>query len=61
MQPARRPDFDEVRGAVERDFRAQRTRERKAALYEALRQRFTVTFEDGVTLAGDRELAERTR
>lgn len=51
-QEARQPALDEVRADVERDFRSSRRREQKEALFEALRQRYTVTFEDGVTLAG---------
>jgi hypothetical protein len=56
-QQARVPAFDEVRAAVQRDFVAARTREVKDAFYETLRQRYTVTFEDGVTLADQRDVA----
>jgi hypothetical protein len=58
-QQARVPAFDEVRAAVERDFLAKRTREVKDAFYETLRQRYTVTFEDDVTLANTRDVAGR--
>lgn len=53
-QESRLPEFDEVRAAVERDFRANRTRSLKDAFYEQLRERYTVTYEDGVTLADER-------
>ena len=56
-QQARVPAFDEVRAAVERDFLAERTREVKDAFYDKLRQRYTVTFEDDVTLADKRDVA----
>lgn len=50
-QESRLPSLDEVRAAVERDYRADRTREAKERLYEALLERYTVTFEDGVSMA----------
>lgn len=53
-QESRLPSFDEVRAAVERDFRAARTREAKDSLYEALRERYTVKYEDGVAMAEER-------
>jgi len=56
-QQSRVPAFDEVRAAVERDFLAERTREVKDAFYDKLRQRYTVTFEDDVTLADKRDVA----
>lgn len=56
-QESRVPAFDEVRAAVERDFRAGRTREIKDSFYEKLRERYTVTFEDGITLADERDFA----
>jgi hypothetical protein len=56
-EESRLPAFDDVRAAVERDFLAERTRELKDKLYETLRQRYTITVEDGVTLADEREAA----
>lgn len=60
-QDARLPEFDEVRAAVERDYLADRTRTLKDKLYESLRQRYTITYEDGVTLADERESAGRVQ
>jgi hypothetical protein len=54
-QEARLPEFSEVRAAVERDFLAERTRDLNDAFYENLRERYSVTFEDGVVLANERE------
>ena len=54
-QESRIPAFDEVRAAVERDFRADRTREFKDVIYEKLRERYTVTYEDGLELADGRD------
>lgn len=53
-QDARLPEFGEVRAAVERDFMADRTRTLKEKLFESLRERYTITYEDGVTLADER-------
>jgi hypothetical protein len=53
-EESRLPPFDEVRAAVERDFLGERSRELNDTLYETLRQRYTVTFGDGVKLADER-------
>jgi hypothetical protein len=60
-EEARLPEFAEARAAVERDFRTQRTRELKDAFYESLRRRYTVTFEDGITRADERDGADSPR
>jgi hypothetical protein len=60
-QAARIPGFDEVRAAVERDFRANRASEFRDAFYDTLRQRYTVTYEDGVRLADERGAAGRMK
>jgi len=60
-QEAQLPDFDDVRGTVERDLRAKQGSERKDAIFEALRQRYTVTVEDGVTLADRYEGRDRNQ
>ena len=54
-QDARLAAFDEVRAAVERDFLANRERETKDAFYETLKQRYTVAYEDDVTVAYERQ------
>lgn len=59
MQASRLPELDEVRGAVERDYRAERTRELKDAFYENLRKRYNVIYDDGVTLANEQGAGER--
>jgi hypothetical protein len=56
---ARVPAFDEVSTAVERDYLANRSRELKDAFYETLKRRYTVTFEDGITLADEHDAADR--
>lgn len=58
---ARLPDFDAVRAAVERDLRAQKRRERKDAIYEKLRKRYTITFEDDTQLADRRDDVDSMR
>ena len=55
---ARLPAFEEVRAAVERDFRSDRSRELRDRFYGTLRQRYTVTYEDDVTLADNRKAEE---
>jgi len=60
-QEARLPDFDSVRGAVERDFRAEKNRERKDAIYEKLRRSYTIIFADGLPLADERDDSDRVR
>jgi len=60
-QEARLPEFDAVRAAVERDFRAEQGRERKDAIFDKLRQRYTITFEDGTGLADERDGVDRVR
>lgn len=60
-QEARLPDFDSVRAAVERDLRAEQRRERKDAIYEKLRKRYTITFEDDTQLADRRDDVDSMR
>jgi hypothetical protein len=60
-QDARLPAFDEVSAAVKRDYLAKRTRELKDAFYETIRQRYVVTYVDGVTLADKRYGADRVQ
>jgi hypothetical protein len=59
MQASRLPDFEEVRGAVERDYRAERTRELKDAFYETLRKRYNVVYDKSITLANEQGAGER--
>ena len=59
MQPSRVPELDEVRDAVERDYRADRTRELKDQFYETLRERYNVVYEDDRALAQSASGEER--
>jgi hypothetical protein len=59
IQASRLPDLDEVRGAVERDYRAERTRELKDAFYETLRKRYNVVYDKSITLANEQGAGER--
>jgi len=46
-EAAAAPSLDQVRRAVERDWRAMRRDEAAAAFYETLRERYTITVEQG--------------
>ncbi len=59
MQASRLPALDEVLAAVERDYRAERTRELKDAFYETLRKRYNVIYDKSVTLANEQDAGER--
>ena len=60
-QEARMPTFDEVGVAVERDFRAERTLQLKDVVYETMRSRYTVTYEDGLELADRSDTVESVK
>lgn len=49
--PARMPALDEVRDTVKRDLLARRIRAADEAFYQALRQRYVVTYAGDVSLA----------
>jgi hypothetical protein len=51
--PARVPTLDEVRTAVDRDVLAARTQAANDAFYQALRSRYTVSYSDDVSIAGN--------
>ena len=51
-EPAREPAFAEVRATVQRDYQADRAQDGMAAIYEELRQRYTIVYRDVATIAG---------
>jgi parvulin-like peptidyl-prolyl isomerase len=51
--PARVPSLDEVRAAVERDVDVARREAADDAVYDALRERYTVRFDDKVSFAAN--------
>ena len=51
MQASRVPELGEVRDAVERDYLAEQTRTLKNRVYETLRARYNIVYQDNLSLA----------